>query len=201
MLIFRNIFPAGDHDLNQDLEQEPSTEQGEKPTRDKALRKEKDEQLSPGDMPVVGIGASAGGLDALKAFFTQVPQKRGMAYIVIMHLAPHQPSMLPELLQKVTAIPVIMATDGQSLLPDHVYVVPPRKEVSMYNGVIQLLDAAEKGFSLPIDFSFRALAADRTSKAVAIILSGTGSDGSVGLRDIKKLRGPGPGPVRGDGQV
>ncbi|MFP4048747.1 MAG: CheR family methyltransferase [Desulfovermiculus sp.] len=177
------------NDEHQDLEQDPSMGQGENTTRNKDLLQDTDQQLSPGDMPVVGIGASAGGLDALKAFFAQVSQKSGMAYIVVMHLAPHQPSMLPELLQKVTAIPVTVASDGQSLLPDHVYVVPPRKEVSMYNGVIQLLDPAEEVFSLPIDFFFRSLAADRAFKAAAVILSGTGSDGSVGLRDIKDSEG------------
>ncbi len=139
--------------------------------------------------PVVGLGASAGGLEALKAFFSQVPADSGMAYIVMMHLAPDQPSMLPELLQKVSAVPVNMASDGQSLLPDHAYIVPPRTEISIYNNVIQLLPPVDKAFSLPIDFFFRTLAADRKSRAAAVILSGTGSDGSVGLKEIKDHEG------------
>jgi two-component system CheB/CheR fusion protein len=147
------------------------------------------ERAGSGDLaqgfPVVGLGASAGGLEALKAFFSEVPEGSGIAYIVMMHLAPDQPSMLPELLQKISAIPVSMAGDGQALLPDHVYIVPPRTEISIYNNVIQLLAPVDKSFSLPIDFFFRTLAADRKSRAAAVILSGTGSDGSVGLKDIK----------------
>ncbi len=139
--------------------------------------------------PVVGLGASAGGLEALKAFFSQVAEDSGMAFIVTMHRAPDQPSMLPELLQKVSAIPVSTASDGQSLLPDHVYVVPPKTEISIYNNVIQLLNPVDKTFSLPIDFFFRTLAADRKSRAAAVILSGTGSDGSVGLKEIKNNEG------------
>ncbi|MFO7803106.1 MAG: CheR family methyltransferase [Desulfovermiculus sp.] len=139
--------------------------------------------------PVVGLGASAGGLEALKAFFSQVPADSGMAFIVMMHLAPDQPSMLPELLQKVADVPVNMASDGQPLLPNHVYIVPPRSEISIYNNVIQLLAPVDKAFSLPIDFFFRTLAADRQSRAAAVILSGTGSDGSVGLKEVKDHEG------------
>ena len=144
---------------------------------------------SPRDFPVVGIGASAGGLEALKALFSKAPRDSGMAFIVMMHLAPHQPSMLPELLQKITEIPVSTAEDGQELRPDHVYVVPPKKEASIYNGVIQLLDPVDKDFSLPIDFFFRTLAADKKARAAAVILSGTGTDGTVGLKEIKNHEG------------
>ncbi len=139
--------------------------------------------------PVIGLGASAGGLEALKTFFSKVPEKSGMAYIVLMHLAPHQPSMLPELLQKTVSVPVGVARDGERLIPDHVFVVPPKKEISLYNGTIQLLDPVDKSVSLPIDFFYRTLAADRGSRAVAVILSGTGSDGTVGLREIKNHEG------------
>ncbi|MFO7801053.1 MAG: CheR family methyltransferase [Desulfovermiculus sp.] len=151
------------------------------------------EQADSGELargfPVIGLGASAGGLEALKAFFSQVPEDSGMAFIVMMHLAPDQPSMLPELLQKVSAVPVSMASDGQSLVPDRVYIVPPRTEISIYKNVIQLLAPVDKAFSLPIDFFFRTLAADRKSRAAAVILSGTGSDGSVGLKEIKDHEG------------
>ena len=140
-------------------------------------------------VPIIGIGASAGGLEALKTFFAKAPQKTGMAYIVVMHLAPNQPSMLPELLQRVTEVPVAMAEDGQVLQPDHIYVIPPKKEVSIYAGVIQLLDPVNTDFSLPIDFFFRTLAADKKARAAAVILSGTGTDGSVGLQEIKNFEG------------
>ncbi|MCF8040346.1 MAG: chemotaxis protein CheR, partial [Desulfohalobiaceae bacterium] len=141
------------------------------------------------NFPVVGLGASAGGLEALKSFFGKVPEASGMAYIVVMHLAPHKPSMLPELLQKTTAVPVVMLKDGDSIQPDHIYVVPPKKEISLYNGVIQLLDPVENHLNLPIDFFFRSLAIDMQSRAAAIILSGTGSDGTVGLKEIKDYEG------------
>ncbi len=172
-----------------DFEQHPAQEQDKEPSRSKALQKEKGEQSDPKDMPLVGIGASAGGLEALKTFFSHTPSKCGMAYIVMMHLSPDQPSMLPDLLQRVTEMPVSMARDGQNLEPDHVYVVPPKKEISIYNGTIQLLDPMDKEISLPIDFFFRTLARDRKSKAAAVILSGTGSDGTVGLKEIKNYEG------------
>ena len=141
------------------------------------------------DIPVVGLGASAGGLEALKTFFGKVSDRSGLAYIVLMHLAPHQPSMLPELLQKAASIPVSMAEDGQSVFPDQVLVVPPNKEASIYNGTIQLLEPSDRTVSLPIDYFFRTLAIDKQSRAAAVILSGTGSDGTVGLKEIKNYEG------------
>ncbi|MFW6054501.1 MAG: chemotaxis protein CheB [Thermodesulfobacteriota bacterium] len=169
--------------------QEQPDSQGKEPSQDAVQKAAKDETKSPKDFPVVGLGASAGGLEALKAFFSQAPLETGMAYIVVMHLAPNQPTMLPELLQKITDVPVSLTEDGQSLRPDHIYVVPPKKEVSVYNGIIQLLNPVDKDFSLPIDFFFRSLAADRDSRAAAVILSGTGTDGTVGLREIKDYEG------------
>ncbi|MBS3778760.1 MAG: chemotaxis protein CheB, partial [Desulfovermiculus sp.] len=173
----------------QQPNQDQSDSQGKKPSQDAVQEAAKDETKSPKDFPVVGLGASAGGLEALKTFFSQAPRKTGMAYIVMMHLAPNQPSMLPELLQKVTDVPVAMAEDGQTLRPDQIYVIPPKREVSVYNGIIQLLVPVDKDHSLPIDFFFRSLAADRASKAAAVILSGTGTDGTVGLREIKNYEG------------
>ena len=139
--------------------------------------------------PVVGLGASAGGLEALKTFFSNAPRDSGLAYIVLVHLSPKQPSMMPQLLQKVTQLEVQAAEDGAVLQPDHVYVVPPHKEVCLYEGRIQLLDPVEQHSSLLIDFFFRALAQDRGSQAAAVILSGTGSDGTVGLKEIKSAEG------------
>ena len=141
------------------------------------------------DVPIIGLGASAGGLDALKAFFSKVPRQSGLAYIVLMHLSPDQPSMLPELLQKVSVIPAAMAEDGETLKADHIYVVPPRKEVSIYESTIQLMEVKDTVASMPIDYFFRTLAADKKSRTAAVILSGTGSDGSVGLKDIKSNDG------------
>lgn len=135
--------------------------------------------------PIVGLGASAGGLEALKAFFSQVPEKTGMAFIVVVHMTPEQPSMLPDLLQTTTPIPVTAAEDDQRIEPDHVYVIPPSKEISVYKGKLQLLDILKKHAVLPIDLFLKSLAQDQGSNAGAIILSGTGTDGTLGIREIK----------------
>ncbi len=139
--------------------------------------------------PIVGIGASAGGLDALKAFFSNVPEMSNMAYIVVVHMTPKQPSIMPELLQKTTKIPVSAARDGQHIESNHVYVIPPDKDISIFRGKIQLLDMIRKGVSHPIDYLFRSLAQDRSNRAVGIILSGTGTDGTLGIKEIKGYEG------------
>ena len=139
--------------------------------------------------PIVGLGASAGGLEALRTFFSHLPGETGAAYIVLVHMSPDKPSMLPQLLQKDTSVPVEMAADGVAVQPDHIYVIPPHKEISLYSGVIQLLDPVDRKVSLPIDFFFRSLAADRGNRAVAVVLSGTGSDGTVGLKEVKAAEG------------
>ncbi|WP_372683176.1 chemotaxis protein CheB [Desulfosarcina sp.] len=136
-------------------------------------------------LPIVGLGASAGGLEALKSFFAQVSENSGMAYIVLVHMNPNQPSILPDLLQKASRIPVAIAKDGQSIEPDRVYVVPPDKEISLFKGKIQLLDILTKRTALPIDLFFRSLAQDQGRNAAAIILSGTGTDGTLGVKAIK----------------
>ncbi|WP_372683654.1 chemotaxis protein CheB, partial [Desulfosarcina sp.] len=107
-------------------------------------------------------------------FFAEVPEHSGMAYIVVVHMNPKQPSILPDLLQKVSRIPVSIAKDGCPVEPDHVYVVPPDKEISLFKGNIQLLDILEKRAALPIDLFFQSLAQDQGRNAAAIILSGTG---------------------------
>jgi two-component system CheB/CheR fusion protein len=131
------------------------------------------------------LGASAGGLEALKTFFAEVPEYTGMAYIVVVHMSPKQPSMLPELLQKVSRIPVSTAGDNQPIEPNHVYVVPPDKEISVFKGKIQLLDIFARGATLPIDLFFRSLAQDQGRNAAGIVLSGTGTDGTLGVKAIK----------------
>lgn len=139
--------------------------------------------------PIVGLGASAGGLDALKAFFQAVPETSGMAYIVVVHMTPKQPSVMPELLQKVTKIPASAAQDGQAIEPNHVYVLPPDKDISVYQGRIQLLDMVRKGVAHPIDFFLRSLAQDQGEMSAAVILSGTGTDGTLGIKEIKACEG------------
>nr|WP_320016389.1 chemotaxis protein CheB [uncultured Desulfobacter sp.] len=142
-------------------------------------------QSIPKSFPVVGLGASAGGLEALKAFFTKVPPTSGMAFIVLVHMTPNQPSLMPELLQKIALIPVSAAKDGEPLEPDRAYIIPPNKDLSVYNGNIQLLDMTTKKGRLPIDYFFRSLAQDQGENAAAIVLSGMGTDGTLGVKEIK----------------
>ena len=140
--------------------------------------------------PIVGIGASAGGLEALEQFLGHVPADSGMAYVVIQHLDPTRQGMLPELLGRATGMKVAQAKDGMKVAPDHVYVIPPNKDISILRDVLRLLDPLEtRGLRLPIDFFFRALADDRRERAVGVILSGMGSDGTLGLKAIKEKGG------------
>jgi len=140
--------------------------------------------------PVVGIGASAGGLEALERFLSRMPGKSGMAYVIVQHLDPTQKGMMPELLQRVTPLPVIQVRDRLKVRPDHVYVIPPNRDMSILRGALYLFNpAAPRGLRLPIDFFLRSLADDRRQLAVGVILSGMGSDGSAGMRAIKENAG------------
>jgi two-component system, chemotaxis family, CheB/CheR fusion protein len=142
------------------------------------------------DFPIVGIGASAGGLEALEEFFTNIPPECGMAFVIIQHLDPTQKGMLPELLQRVTKMQVYSVKDRMRVKQDSVYVIPPNKSMSILNGLLHLFTPVEtRGLRLPIDFFLRSLADDRLEKSIAVILSGMGSDGSNGLRDIKEKGG------------
>lgn len=140
--------------------------------------------------PVVGIGASAGGLEALEQFLAGVPARSGMAYVVVQHLDPTHKGMMPELLQRATKLPVMQASDGLKVRPDHVYVLPPNRDMSILNGALHLFQpGAPRGQRLPIDFFLRSLAMDRRQHAVGVVLSGMGSDGTAGLRAIKENAG------------
>ncbi|MDO8788383.1 MAG: chemotaxis protein CheB [Sulfuritalea sp.] len=139
---------------------------------------------------IVGIGASAGGLDALEQFLGHVPAGSGMAFVVIQHLDPNHKGMMPELLQRATKMPVVQAKNRMKVKPDCVYVIPPNRDLSILHDTLHLLElAAPRGLRLPIDFFFRALADDRREHAVGVILSGMGSDGTLGLRAIKEKGG------------
>ncbi len=140
-------------------------------------------------VPVVGIGASAGGLEALKSFFSKVTKKSGLVYIVVIHTSPKQPSMMAELLQKVTPATVLNPKDGQQIEPNHIYIAPPDKEISLFKGKIQLMDTVKTPVPLPIDCFFRSLALDQGENAAGIILSGMGSDGTIGIKEIKANNG------------
>jgi chemotaxis methyl-accepting protein methylase len=140
--------------------------------------------------PIVAIGASAGGLEALEQFLGHVPPACGMAFVVIQHLDPDRKDMLSELLQRVTPMPVTQAKNRMKVKPDCIYVIPPNTDISILHGSLYLLEpAAPRGLRLPIDFFFHALAEDRREQAVGIVLSGMGSDGTLGLRTIKEYGG------------
>ncbi len=143
-----------------------------------------------GLFPIVCIGASAGGLEAFEQFLGNVSEKSGMAYVVIQHLDPTQKGMLPELLQRISKMMVHRVKDRMRVEQDCVYVIPPNKSMSILKGVLHLFDPVEaRGLRLPIDFFLRSLADDRHELAVAVILSGMGSDGSIGIRSIKEKNG------------
>ncbi|MGZ8220589.1 MAG: chemotaxis protein CheB [Methylobacter sp.] len=140
--------------------------------------------------PIIGIGASAGGLEALEQFFSHMPDNMGIAFIVIQHLDPNHKGMMPELLQRTTAMTVLQAQNRMTIKPDCVYVNPPNKELSLLRGTLYLLDpAAPRGLRLPIDNFFNSLAEDRHEQSIGILLSGMGSDGTLGLRAIKEKSG------------
>jgi len=139
---------------------------------------------------VVGIGASAGGLEALRAFFSVMPANSGMTFIVIQHLAPDYKSLMVELLARLTAMPVIRAEEGMAVQANHVYLIPPRFNLTISEGILHLAPPpGGKTLNLPIDIFFRSLAQAHAERAVAIVLSGTGSDGARGIRAVKEAGG------------
>ncbi len=145
--------------------------------------KSHDKQIT--DFPVVGIGSSAGGLEALEQFFRKVAPDIGMAFVVLTHLDPGHHSILTEILQRSTGMPVHEARDQMAVAPDHVYVIPPNREMSIFNGTLQLsVPENPRGQRMPIDFFLRSLAEEQGEKAIGVILSGTGTDGTLGLRAI-----------------
>ncbi len=137
------------------------------------------------DFPVVGIGSSAGGLEALEQFFRKVAPDVGMAFVVLTHLDPGHHSILTEILQRSAGMPVHEARDQMAVAPNHVYVIPPNREMSIFNGTLQLsVPENPRGRRMPIDFFLRSLAEEQGEKAIGVILSGTGTDGTLGLRAI-----------------
>jgi chemotaxis methyl-accepting protein methylase len=140
--------------------------------------------------PVVGIGCSAGGLEALEKFFSQTPVDSGAAFVIVQHLSPAHTSALPDLLAQFTRMPVAEVKDGMAVQPDHVYVIPPGSDLALLHGTLRLLKPAEKhGLRLPIDFFLRTLADDRRERAIGVVLSGMGSDGALGLAAIREKGG------------
>src|SRR6266850_5245355 len=135
--------------------------------------------------PVVGIGASAGGLEAFSQLLRELPTDTRMAFALIQHLDPKHESQLAEVLSRTTAMPVITVTDGLRMEPDHAYVIPPNADMTIGGGAFALTSRAAVDRHTPIDHFFRSLAQELESRAIGVVLSGTGSDGTLGLRAIK----------------
>jgi two-component system, chemotaxis family, CheB/CheR fusion protein len=145
---------------------------------------------SPAAPRLVGIGASAGGLDAIIEFVDHIPPNSGLAYIVVQHLDPTQKALLPELLQRTTKMPVREAKQGMRIEPDHIYIIPPNTELTVANNTLKLTKPLEpRGLRLPINVLFSSLAGTQGEHAIAVILSGMGSDGTLGAQAIKATGG------------
>jgi len=139
---------------------------------------------------VVGIGASAGGLEAFTGLLENLPIDTGLAFVLVQHMAPRPHSLLPEILTRVTRMPVIEVQDGLEVKPNHVYVGPPEVVMSLASGVLHLrAREGPRGMHRPVDYFLQSLAADQGSRAIGVILSGTASDGVKGMKDIKEAGG------------
>jgi len=173
---------ADDTSKNKKKKSQPATEEpaNEKPANEK----------SDGRFLVVGLGASAGGIQALKEFFKRVPENSGIAYVVILHMSPQHESKLAEILQVVTTIPVTQVSERVKVQPDHVYVIPPNQNLAMADGHLALthMIGPEERRS-PVDLFFRTLAEANMDRGVAVIVSGTGANGSMGIKRIKEHGG------------
>ncbi|MCB1954472.1 MAG: PAS domain-containing protein [Rhodocyclaceae bacterium] len=159
------------------------SEGGARKTRDRAKPDHRRDGIG---FPVVGIGASAGGLEAFKTFFGAMPPNSGMAFVLVQHLDPTHESMMTDLLAKYTAMRVRQIEDGMPVEPNTVFMIPPNKYLTFKQGKLHLTEPVERrGMRMPIDFLFRSLAEELQEAAICIVLSGTGADGTQGLRMVK----------------
>jgi two-component system CheB/CheR fusion protein len=156
----------------------------------KAARRDAAPPSTSVSFPIVGIGASAGGLEALEQFLRHVPVGSGMAFVIVQHLDPTHKGIMPELLQRATGMRVFQVRDRTRVRPGCVYVIPPNRDMTILHGVLHLFEpAAPRGLRLPIDLFLRSLAQDQQQHSIGVILSGMGSDGTLGLRAIKEMAG------------
>src|SRR5687768_11546850 len=147
-------------------------------------------ESGPKHLYLVGVGASAGGLEALQRLFERIPLTGQMAFVVVQHLSPDFKSLMDELLTPHTQMQIHRAEDGMLVEPDHIYLMPPKNEMSVAGGRLQLTERdPSKGLSLPIDSFFRSMAEDVGTRGIAVVLSGTGSDGSRGIRAVHEAGG------------
>ena len=161
-----------------------------KPKSSKEIEKVKLKSKLKNEFNVVGIGASAGGLEALEKFFLNMPLDSGSAFVVVTHLDPKHVSIMPELIQKYTQMEVNIVKDGMKVKSNTVYVIPSNKRMYIQNRVLKLIELSEYHEDrLPIDFFFISLGEDIKERAIGIVLSGTGNDGTIGLKKIKEEMG------------
>ena len=161
-----------------------------KPQRKTPGRAGRKTPLTRVPFPIIGIGTSAGGLEALEHFLSHVPKGSGLGFVIVQHLDPTRKGLMPELLQRTTGMKVVQVKDRTRVQPDCVYVIPPNKDMSILHGVLHLLEpTTPRGLRLPIDFFLRSLAQDQQEHSIGVILSGMGSDGTLGLRAIKEKGG------------
>jgi len=147
---------------------------------------EEEEPLETASFPIVGVGASAGGLEAFTQLLEHLPADTGMAFVFIQHLAPQHPSMLASLLSRTTAMPVTEVQQGTPVQPNHVYIIPPNTLMRIAGDVLELKPRPEeRGAPRPIDYFFRSLAVDRKTISIGVVLSGADSDGALGLQAIR----------------
>ena len=145
---------------------------------------------APAETRIIAVGASAGGLEALKAFFENVPEETPSAYVVIQHLSPDYKSMMGELLKRSTKLSIVEVTNAMQVKPGHIYLIPPVNNLLIKDGLLCLQDKPKnQSLNLPIDIFFESLSKERKEKAIGVILSGTGSDGTRGARAIKENDG------------
>ncbi|MBI4962947.1 MAG: PAS domain-containing protein [Desulfomonile tiedjei] len=141
---------------------------------------------SAANFPIVGVGASAGGLEAFQLLFNNMPPDTGMAFVLVQHLDPTRKSILVELIRRYTRMKVVEVEDGMKVTPDTVFVIPPNSYMATLNGKLHLFEPpAPTGHRMPIDFFFRSLAEDQKERAICVVLSGTGTEGTLGLRAVK----------------
>jgi two-component system CheB/CheR fusion protein len=166
----------------------PTKKKKATPAKKDSLKKVKQEEKPKESInfPIVGIGASAGGLETLNAFFSIMPPDRNMAFVIIQHLSPQHKSIMASLLDKHTRMPVRQIEEGTKIESNHVYLNPPGKNVAIFNRRLHLMELVKtSAINMPIDFFFRSLSEDQGERAIGIILSGTASDGSLGVKAIK----------------
>jgi two-component system CheB/CheR fusion protein len=168
-----------------------SIEEPSSPNRelDEPLEVEEVERMGFSAFPIVGIGASAGGLEAYRQFLSELPEKTGMAYVLIQHLDPKHESRLTDVLEKSSRLPIHEVTHATRVEPDHVYVIPPDSTMTIERGTLLVVRRGERTPHLVVDAFFRSLARDSQSRAIGVVLSGTGSDGTLGMLEIKAVGG------------